>query len=105
MRIFPRITSMQRRVLHWEAAFTGKPVVFDIHPNEFIDESDEQRVVHKRSRNPVTYFLKDYVRSRLKINNLGPAAVPLYEREIDFYSNRDYRFSTVRQYCQDAGLI
>jgi peptidoglycan-N-acetylglucosamine deacetylase len=105
MRIFPRVTSMQRWGFHWEAGLTGKPVVFDIHPNEFLDESAEARVVHRRSRNPVTYLLKDVVRSRLKVKNLGPKAAPLYEKEIVFYKERGYRFTTLRDYCEETGLL
>jgi peptidoglycan-N-acetylglucosamine deacetylase len=105
MRIFPRITSVQRWGFHGEAGLTGKPVVFDIHPNEFLDESAEARVIDRRSSNPLTYFLKDVVRSRLKVKNLGPKAVPLYEREIGFYKDRGYRFTTVRNYCTETGLL
>lgn len=105
MRIFPGITSRQRPMFHWEAKTTGKPIVFDIHPNEFIDESDEQRVVHKRSSNPVTYFLKDVLRSRLKIKNLGQRAAPLYARELDYYRSRGYEFTTIRHYCERTGLL
>ncbi len=105
MRIFPRITSMQRWGFHWETALSGKPVVFDIHPNEFLDESEEARVVHRRSKNPIAYLLKDVVRSHLKIKNLGPEAVPLYEREISFYKERGYRFTTLRDYCTETGLL
>jgi peptidoglycan-N-acetylglucosamine deacetylase len=105
MRIFPRVTSIQRWGFHWEAGLTGKPVVFDIHPNEFLDESAEARVVHRRSSNPLAYFLKDVVRSRLKVKNLGPKAVPLYEREIGFYKDRGYQFTTVRNYCTETGLL
>lgn len=105
MRIFPRITLVQRWGFHWEAGLSGKPVVFDIHPNEFLDESKKERVVHRRSRNPITYLLKDVIRSKLKIKNLGLEAVPLYEREIAFYKRRGYRFTTVREYCVEAGLL
>jgi peptidoglycan/xylan/chitin deacetylase (PgdA/CDA1 family) len=105
MRIFPSITSLQRWGFHWEARLTGKPVVFDIHPNEFIDESDEKRVVHKQSKNPVISLLKDELRSKLKIKNLGPQALPLYKREIEFYKSRGYEFTTVRNYCEKLGLL
>jgi hypothetical protein len=80
-------------------------VVFDIHPNELIDESNEKRTIHKRSRNPVTYLLKDVIRSTLKVKNLGPKAIPLYRREIDFYHAKGYRFPTLRQYCKTLGLL
>ena len=105
MRILPGITAFQRWGFHWESCFFGKPVVFDIHPNEFIDESDEKRIVHKRSSNPFTYFLKDVLRSKLKIKNLGLKAVPLYEREISFYKAKGYKFTTVKDYCQSKGLL
>ena len=56
MRIFLTMSSAQRYCAHLEAGLTGKPVAFDIHPNELIDESAEKRTIHKRSRNPVTYL-------------------------------------------------
>jgi hypothetical protein len=79
--------------------------VFDIHPNELIDESDEKRTIHKRSRKPVTYLLKDVLRSKLKVKNLGPKAIPLYRREIQFYHQRGYHFPTLRQYCERLALL
>jgi peptidoglycan-N-acetylglucosamine deacetylase len=54
MRILPAMTAAQRHMAYLEAGLTGKPVVFDIHPNELIDESAEKRTIFKRSRNPVT---------------------------------------------------
>jgi len=105
MRIFPSITALQRRLIHLESSWNKKPVVFDIHPNEFIDESNEKRVVNKRSHNPFNYFLKDWLRSQLKIKNLGPKAIPLYKKEIEFYRDRGYQFTTVHDYCKRSGLI
>lgn len=105
MRIFPLITGLQRRLLHTETAWNSKPIVFDIHPNEFIDESGETRTIERRSRNPAAYFLKDLVRSKLKVKNLGPAAAPLYEKEIAYYQQRGYFFITVQDYCQRMGLL
>jgi hypothetical protein len=105
LRILPAMTATQRHMAHLEAAMTGKPVVFDIHPNELIDESGEKRTICKRSRNPVTYLLKDIIRSRLKIKNLGPRAIPLYRKEIAFYHTRGYRFPTIRTYCESLGLL
>lgn len=37
MRILPALTAMQRIGFHLEARLNKKPIVFDIHPNEFID--------------------------------------------------------------------
>ena len=105
MRILPAMTAAQRYMAHLEATLTGKPVVFDIHPNELIDESGEKRTIAKRSLNPVTYLLKDIIRSQLKIKNLGPRAIPLYRKEIAFYHTRGYRFPTIRTYCEALGLL
>lgn len=105
MRIFPWINSLQRKVIHWENKINHKPIVFDIHPNEFIDESNEVRIVNKRSTNPLNYLLKDLLRSQLKIKNLGPKAIPLYKNEIEFYRTRGYQFTTVKRYCKINGLI
>ena len=105
MRVFPSLNAFSRRCAHWEAKTRGKPIVFDIHPNELIDESDEARFVHKRSKNYISYLLKDVLRSRLKVRNLGPAAINLYKKEIDFFQNRGYQFTTIQDYCQKTGLI
>lgn len=105
MRIFPGITRLQRNLLHWETKTNGKPIVFDIHPNEFIDESDEPRIIDRRSSNPVSYFLQDYLRSHLKVKNLGKKAIPLYEKQIEFFAKRNYHFTTLREYCISQGLL
>ncbi len=100
MRIFPFLTSIQRRLLSLESKMNGKPIVFDIHPNEFIDESNEERTINKRSSNLIASFLQDTLRSKLKIKNLGKNGVDLYEREIKYFISEHYRFSTVKDYCK-----
>jgi len=105
MRIFPEITRIQRNLLHWETKTNGKPIVFDIHPNEFIDESNEPRTIERRSGNPINYFIQDFLRSKLKIKNLGIKAAPLYESQIEFFKNRNYQFCTLREYCRLNGLV
>lgn len=105
MRIFPFLTSIQRLVIHIENLINKKPVVFDIHPNEFIDESYELRVINRRTNNPVSYFLKDFIRSHIKVKNLGKKAIPLYKKEILFFKNLGYNFTTLRQYCEELGLL
>jgi peptidoglycan-N-acetylglucosamine deacetylase len=105
MRIFPWITPLQRRCLNAESNTNNKPIVFDIHPNEFIDESDEARVLSRRTKNPVNYFLKDWLRGQLKIKNLGKDAIPLYKKEIEYFKKRGYAFTTLRKYCEDSSFI
>lgn len=98
MRMMPRFTRMQQKLLHFETKLNKKPVVFVIHPNELIIESDEPRKITRRSSNPVTYILTDLLRARLKTRNLGEKAVPIYESLIKFYTEHDYEFLTLSDY-------
>jgi hypothetical protein len=104
LRIFPILTSLQRRLLSLESRMTGKPIVFDIHPNEFIDESNEERNIEKRSTNFISSFLQDTLRSKLKAKNLGKDGIRLYEREIRYFVSRKYRFSTIKDYCRNLNI-
>lgn len=98
MRIMPRITGIQQRLLHVETLITGKPAVFVIHPNELIDETDAPRTIKRRSSNQLSYLLSDVIRAKLKARNLGPSAVPLYEEIIKFYVNNGYSTPTMKDY-------
>lgn len=105
MRIFPLLTVIQRFFINLENYINNKPVVFDIHPNEFIDESDELRVISRRTKSKINYFLKDLLRAKLKTKNLGKDAVPLYVEQIRYFNNRKYKFTTIEQYCKEMRLI
>ena len=105
MRIFPTLTAIQRNIMAFESSKTGKPIVFDTHPNEFIDESDEERMSNKRSKNIVTAFLQDTLRSKLKVKNLGPNGLKIYEREIDYFNRHEFNFCTIKEYCKQTGLL
>lgn len=105
MRIFPWLTKMQRSILNVENKMNHKPVVFDIHPNEFLNEETGERIIERRTKNPISYLLADVLRGKLKVKNLGKAAIPLYENEISFYKNRGYMFTTVKQYCIENGWL
>lgn len=105
MRIFPNFTALQRKIMAFESRNTGKPIVFDTHPNEFIDESDEERRIKKRSNNPVASFLQDTLRSKLKVKNLGIEGVKIYEKEIQYFDNHDFEFCSIKDYCYKTGLL
>lgn len=98
LRIFPRLTRFQRMLCHLESSVTGKPVVFDIHPNEFLDEGTGGRIISRRSQGFLAYLLKDLLRSKLKVRNLGAKAIPLYTAELEFYVRKRYQFLTIAQY-------
>jgi peptidoglycan/xylan/chitin deacetylase (PgdA/CDA1 family) len=104
MRIFPLLTSLQRKGMHLETLLNNKPVVFDIHPNEFIDESNESRNIQKRSSNIISYLIQDWLRSQLKTKNLGKKGLLLYEEEIIFFIKRNYQFSTIKDYSTKLRL-
>ena len=104
MRVFPLLTNIQKHFFHWETSINKKPIVFDIHPNEFIDESDEPRNIEKRGGNPLSSFLQDTLRSRLKVKNLGKKAIPLYENQIKFFKKKDYKFITIKDYVKQQGF-
>ncbi len=105
MRILPGLNRIQRRLMNWENTLNKKPIVFDIHPNEFIDESSDSRKIGRRTDNLLSYLLADLLRSKLKVKNLGLKAIPLYEDEILFYQKRNYTFTTIKKYCALQGLI
>ena len=105
MRIFPFISNLQKRILALESSVNRKPIVFDIHPNEFIDESDLPRSIQKRSSNPIAYILQDFLRSKLKVKNLGRDAIILYENQIKYFKRKGFEFSTVKNYCKKQNLI
>ena len=89
----------------FESSVTGKPIVFDTHPNEFIDESDEERTINKRSNNPVAAFLQDTLRSKMKVKNLGLDGLKIYEREIAYFHKHNFEFCNIKDYCTKTGLL
>ena len=98
LRLFPSITSFQQKLFNLETSYNKKPLVFDVHPNEFIDEHSEKRVIARRTNNPIKYLLSDVIRGKMKIKNLGKKAVPLYEDFISYYVENGYEFVTVKEY-------
>jgi peptidoglycan-N-acetylglucosamine deacetylase len=101
LRLFPGITFLQQKFFNIETGGTGKPLVFDIHPNEFIEEYSDVRVIARRTSNPVKYLFNDVIRGRLKIKNLGRKAIPLYEKFIEYYTREGYAFTTIRDYVSE----
>ena len=98
MRIFPYISRQLRHILHLETKITGKPIVFLTHPNEFLDEELENEKIQRRSSHYISYILGDVIRRELKLKNLGKKALPLYEREIEFFISKGYEFLTCKEY-------
>jgi peptidoglycan/xylan/chitin deacetylase (PgdA/CDA1 family) len=100
MRIFPFATRIQHHLLNFETSINKKPIVFDIHPNELVDESQEKRSISRRSSSVLAYLFQDLIRAHLKVKNLGKKALDLYDREISYFVSKDYEFITVREYVE-----
>ena len=100
MRISPSINRMTRNLLHYETKKNYRPINFLTHPNEFIDEEREDEAIQKRGSNYFSYLLGDVLRHKLKVKNLGKKAIPIYDRELEFFQKNEYDFLTLNEYYQ-----
>ena len=97
MRIAPLLNRFNRRMLYAESLLNARQFVFLIHPNEMIDEPRDGMPIERRSKNMVTYLIKDKLRHALKSHNLGSRAIPLLDHELRFFADRDIEFVTCKQ--------
>lgn len=97
MRLFPLLTTLLRNLLALESSFNRKPIVFLTHPNEFITEEYCNKQ-NRRSKSLLGYIVGDLIRRRLKVKNLGEDALPLYQKELDFFVEKDFNFVTCKEY-------
>ncbi|MCX6278620.1 MAG: polysaccharide deacetylase family protein [Bacteroidetes bacterium] len=100
MRIAPTLNRLTRNLLYLETMVTGRHFNFLTHPNEFIDEEKEAGPIKMRGSNFMSSFLGDVIRHKLKVKNLGNVAIPLLERELQFFKDKSFDFVT----CQDVYL-
>lgn len=98
MRIAPGLNRLTRSLLHIETKFNNRPFVFLTHPNEFIDEQRDAGEIGRRTSNYFSYLLGDVLRHKLKVKNLGAKALPIFEKELAFFRNNGYSFSTCSDY-------
>ena len=98
MRIAPALNRFTRDVLYLETLCTGRQFVFLTHPNEFIDEDQETTEIERRANNYISYLLGDVLRHKLKVKNLGEKALPIYERELEFFKRKDFEFITCKDF-------
>lgn len=97
MRIAPGLNRLTRRLLYWETLCNGRQFVFLTHPNEFIDEDWEGGKIQRRASNYFSYLMGDVLRHKLKVKNLGEKALPIFERELEFFQKKEFNFLT----CKD----
>jgi peptidoglycan-N-acetylglucosamine deacetylase len=98
MRIAPSLNRMTRNLLHLETKLNGKPIVFLTHPNEFINEERDGKFIERRGSNYFSYLLGDVLRHKLKVKNLGEEALPIFERELKFFRDKGYDFTTCKEF-------
>jgi len=102
MRIAPILNRMTRIMLHTESRLNKRPIVFLTHPNEFIDEELETDKIQRRSSNLFSYYMGDLLRHKLKVKNLGEKALPILEKELQFFYKNGYKCITMRQYFEQV---
>lgn len=100
MRISPNITKLVIRFADLESRFSNHFPMFIIHPNEFIEEESDSKQFEKRTKNYFSYLIADKLRYKLKLKNLGLAAVPFFEDQIKFFYKRNYNFMTLKEYYE-----
>ena len=97
MRIAPAVNRLTRNALYWETLCNGRQFVFLTHPNEFIDEDQETTEIERRGSNYISYLLGDVIRHKLKVKNLGEKALPIYDRELAFFQDKEFEFVTCKE--------
>lgn len=97
MRISPWLNRMTRRFLYLETLANGRQFNFLTHPNEFIDEERETDQIEHRGSNYLAYLMGDVLRHKLKVKNLGIKAIPILERELQFFDKKGFKFIS----CKD----
>ena len=96
MRISPLINALTRRLLYLETKNTQKAINFLIHPNEVITEENLNLKTQRRASSYIGYLLSDVLRRRLKQKKLGIDALNLFEKEIRYWSLKDYDFKRIK---------
>ena len=98
LRMFPNFIKIVKIIMNFENKLNQKPIVFLTHPNEFIDESSEEVMLNRRSQNLISHVFGDIIRRQLKLKNLGPSALPIYDNHVRYFLEKGYQFITLKDY-------
>ncbi len=101
MRISPLLHKGLIYCAFLENKITHSPLVFLIHPNEFIDESSKTRQINRRSKYYLNYLVKDVIRGKLKVKNLGNKSYELYLQMILLLNKNNFTFVTIKDYVNE----
>lgn len=105
MRIIPNIINKLKYFFSWEAKLKGNPINLLIHPIELIEEEKRANNIERRSANIINYLIKDKIRHKLKLRNLGESAEYLLKQHLDFFAKHDFEFITCKEYWRRNGKI
>lgn len=98
MRISPLLTSITRWFLLWETKRNNNKVVtFLFHPGEVLNNQWQKGKTVRRTKNPIAYFFSGIIRANLKRRNLGDICLTLLEKELKFWKEKGYCFSTISE--------
>lgn len=100
MRISSTLNGLTRYLIYLESKNTNKAVNFLFHPSEMVEENEEQLQARKRTNNPIIHLFSDILRTKLKQKNLGIEAMHLLEKELIFWSKKEYEFLTIKSYIE-----
>jgi peptidoglycan/xylan/chitin deacetylase (PgdA/CDA1 family) len=97
MRIAPySLLPMTRRLLYWETKRKDTPISFLFHPNEAVEEIDEEKAA-PLGKSGIKKIFSDVLRAKVKVKHLDLSALPLLERELKFWSEHGAEFKMVNQ--------
>ena len=91
----PSIIKVIQKMLFYEAKSGNKPIVFLFHPNECLDFTHVERT---KSAQGISSFFRDTVRQKLKLMNMGKAAIKLMEGIIKDAKDKGFEFVSVKEY-------
>ena len=95
MRVSPPIFRSIEKYLLNESLRTQNPVVFLTHPNECIYEKSQ---AHWKSEDSVS-FLRDSIRTKMKMKNLGHKAIKLMEKTLT-KAKGDFEFISMKKFSK-----
>ena len=87
---------MTRRLLYWEAKRNDTPISFLFHPNEAVEEIEEEKAA-PLGKSGIKKIFSDVLRAKVKVKHLDLSALPLLERELKFWSEHGAEFKMVNQ--------
>ena len=91
-RISPNLFDIIREI-SFSRISSYQPILYLMHPDECLDYKSMIRT-ERRNENLIGYFFGDYIRHKLKFQNLGNSSLRLLEKEIK--KAREYGFNFLR---------